>query len=155
MRKLMMTDDDIGRFVVRLLLGLVMFPHGAQKLLGWFGGGGYSGTMEFFTTQLGLPAIVVILVIVAEFFGALGLIVGFLGRVAAFGILCVMLGAMFMLHLKVGFFMNWYGSQQGEGYEYHLLAIGMALAVLIGGSGAFSVDRALTRGTNPPPPSAR
>lgn len=154
MRRLMMTDDDISRFVVRLFLGLVMFPHGAQKLLGWFGGHGYSGTMEFFTTQLGLPAVVVILVIVAEFFGALGLIVGFLGRVAAFGILCVMLGAMFMIHLRVGFFMNWYGSQQGEGYEYHLLAIGMALAVIIGGSGAFSVDRAITRGAAPAP-SAR
>lgn len=149
MRKLMMTDDDKSRFVVRLLLGLVMFPHGAQKLLGWFGGHGYSGTMEFFQTQLGLPAIVVILVIAAEFFGALGLIVGFLGRVAAFGILCVMLGAMFMIHLEVGFFMNWYGAQQGEGYEYHLLAIGMALAVIIGGSGAFSVDRAITRGASP------
>ncbi|HET9226736.1 MAG TPA: DoxX family protein [Thermoanaerobaculia bacterium] len=145
MKKLMLTDDDVSRFLVRLFLGLVMFPHGAQKLLGWFGGSGYSGTMQFFTTQLGLPAIVVILVIVAEFFGALGLIVGFLSRVAAFGILCVMLGAMFMIHLEVGFFMNWYGSQQGEGYEYHLLAIGMALAVIIGGSGAFSVDRAITR----------
>ena len=149
MKKLMLTDDDVSRFLVRLFLGLVMFPHGAQKLLGWFGGSGYSGTMQFFTTQLGLPAIVVILVIVAEFFGALGLIVGFLSRVAAFGILCVMLGAMFMIHLEVGFFMNWYGSQQGEGYEYHLLAIGMALAVIIGGSGAFSVDRAITRNARP------
>jgi len=146
MRKLMMTDDDISRFLVRLFLGLVMFPHGAQKLLGWFGGGGFSGTMQGMT-GMGLPAVIVFLVIIIEFFGSLGLIVGFLGRVAAFGILCVMLGAMFTVHLKVGFFMNWMGNQQGEGYEYHLLAIAMALAVIIGGSGAFSVDRALTRGT--------
>ena len=154
MRKLMMTDDDISRFLVRLFLGLVMFPHGAQKLLGWFGGGGFSGTMQGMT-GMGLPAVIVFLVIIAEFFGSLGLIVGFLGRVAAFGILCVMLGAMFTVHLPNGFFMNWMGNQKGEGYEYHLLAIAMALAVIIGGSGAFSVDRALTRGTNPPPPSAR
>jgi putative oxidoreductase len=100
--------------------------------------------MEFFTTQLGLPAVVVVLVIIAEFFGALGLILGFLGRVAAFGVLCVMLGAVFMIHLNVGFFMNWYGNQQGEGFEYHLLAIGMVLAVIVRGSGAFSVDRALS-----------
>ena len=146
MRKLMMTDDDISRFLVRLFLGLVMFPHGAQKLLGWFGGGGFSATMQGMT-GMGLPAVIVFLVIIIEFFGSLGLIVGFLGRVAAFGILCVMLGAMFTVHLKVGFFMNWMGNQQGEGYEYHLLAIAMALAVIIGGSGAFSVDRALTRGT--------
>ena len=146
MRKLMMTDDDISRFLVRLFLGLVMFPHGAQKLLGWFGGGGFSATTQGMT-GMGLPAVIVFLVIIIEFFGSLGLIVGFLGRVAAFGILCVMLGAMFTVHLKVGFFMNWMGNQQGEGYEYHLLAIAMALAVIIGGSGAFSVDRALTRGT--------
>ena len=143
MKKLMLTDDDVSRFLVRLFLGLVMFPHGAQKLLGWFGGSGYSGTMQFFTTQLGLPAIVVILVIVAEFFGALGLIVGFLSRVAAFGILCVMLGAMFMIHLEVGFFMNWTGTQKGEGFEFHLLALGLAAVVLIKGSGAASADRAL------------
>jgi putative oxidoreductase len=144
LKRLVQTDDDIGMFLVRLALGIVIFPHGAQKLLGWFGGHGFAGTMEFFTTQLGLPAVVVVLVIIAEFFGALGLILGFLGRVAAFGVLCVMLGAVFMIHLNVGFFMNWYGNQQGEGFEYHLLAIGMALAVIVRGSGAFSVDRALS-----------
>lgn len=144
MRRLMQTDNDAGMFLVRLALGLVMFPHGAQKLLGWFGGHGFGGTMQFFTEQMGLPAAVVVLVIIAEFFGSLGLIFGFLGRLGAFGILCVMLGAMFMIHLNVGFFMNWYGTQQGEGYEYHLLAIGMALAVIIRGSGALSIDRAMS-----------
>lgn len=149
-KKLAQTDDSIALLLVRLTLGIVMFPHGAQKLLGWFGGHGFAGTMEFFTTQLHLPAAVVLLVIIAEFFGALSLIFGFLGRVGAFGILCVMLGAIFMLHIRVGFFMNWYGNQPGEGFEYHLLAIGMALAVMVHGSGAFSIDRSLSDRSNAP-----
>ncbi len=144
LRKWMQTDDDVGRLIVRLALGLVMFPHGAQKLLGWFGGNGFAGTLQFFTGTLGLPAAVALLVILAEFFGSLSLITGFLGRVGAFGILCVMLGAIFMVHLPNGFFMNWYGNQKGEGIEYHLLAIGMALAILIKGSGAFSIDRSMS-----------
>ncbi len=143
MKRLMQTDDDTGRFLVRLFLGLVMFPHGAQKLLGWFGGGGFSATMQGMT-GMGLPAFIVFLVIIFEFFGALSLIFGFLGRLGALGILCVMLGAIFTVHLQHGFFMNWMGQQAGEGFEYHLLAIGMALAVLVGGSGRWSVDRALS-----------
>jgi putative oxidoreductase len=148
LRKLMLTDDDISRTLVRLFLGLVMFPHGAQKLLGWFGGGGFSGTMQGMT-GMGLPAIIVFLVILIEFFGSLGLILGFLGRVAAFGVLCLMLGAIFTVHLPNGFFMNWMGNQKGEGFEYHLLAIGMALAVIVKGSGAYSADRSITRGEAP------
>lgn len=144
LKKLMQTDEDVGMLIVRVVLGLVIFPHGAQKLLGWFGGNGFAGTMNFFTSQLGLPAVVALLVILAESFGAIALISGFLGRVGAFGILCVMLGAIFMIHLQNGFFMNWYGNQQGEGYEYHLLAIGMALAVLIKGSGSLSIDRSMS-----------
>ena len=145
LRRLMLTDDDISRTLVRLFLGLVMFPHGAQKMLGWFGGGGFSGTMQGMT-GMGLPAVVVFLVILIEFFGSLGLIFGFLGRVAAFGVLCVMLGAVFTVHLPNGFFMNWMGNQKGEGFEYHLLAIGMALAIMVKGSGAYSVDRSITKG---------
>jgi putative oxidoreductase len=144
----MLTDDDISRTLVRLFLGLVMFPHGAQKMLGWFGGGGFSGTMQGMT-GMGLPAIVVFLVILIEFFGSLGLILGFLGRVSAFGVLCVMLGAIFTVHLPNGFFMNWMGNQKGEGFEYHLLAIGMALAIIAKGSGAYSADRSITRGEAP------
>jgi putative oxidoreductase len=144
LKKLMQTDDDVGMLIVRLALGIVIFPHGAQKLLGWFGGGGIAGTTQFFTSVLGLPVIVVWLVILAEFFGGLGLITGFLGRVAAFGVLCVMLGAIFLVHLPNGFFMNWYGTHKGEGFEYHLLAIGIALAVIVKGSGRFSIDRALS-----------
>jgi putative oxidoreductase len=143
LRKWMQTDDDVGRLIVRLALGLVMFPHGAQKLLGWFGGAGFAGTLQGMT-GMGLPAAVVLLVILVEFFGSISLITGFLGRVGALGILCVMLGALFMVHLPNGFFMNWMGNQKGEGYEYHLLAIGMALAILVKGSGAFSIDRSMS-----------
>jgi putative oxidoreductase len=143
LKKLMQTDDDVGMMIVRLALGIVMFPHGAQKLLGWFGGGGFSGTMQGMT-QMGLPAVVVFLVIIAEFFGSLSLLTGFLGRIGAFGVLCVMLGAIFLVHLPHGFFMNWSGSQKGEGFEYHLLAIGIALAIIVKGSGALSIDRSMS-----------
>jgi putative oxidoreductase len=141
----MRTDDSIGMLLVRVFLGLVIFPHGAQKLLGWFGGHGPAWTMDFFTQQLGIPAVLVVLVILAESFGALGLMLGFLGRIGAFGVLCVMLGAIHLIHLKNGFFMDWYNTGQGEGIEYHLLAIGMALAVLAQGSGRFSIDRWLSK----------
>jgi putative oxidoreductase len=118
--------------------------HGAQKMLGWFGGYGFSGTMGFFTHQLGIPAPFAFLAICAEFFGGLGLIVGALGRIAAFGIMCNMIVAVVMVHIHNGFFMNWFGNQKGEGYEYHLLAIAAALAIIIEGSGALSVDRFLS-----------
>lgn len=141
-RKLLATTNDILPLVLRLILGLVIFPHGAQKLLGWFGGYGFSATMKAMT-DMGLPAVIVFLVIVAEFFGSLGLITGFLTRFSAFGIATVMLGAILTVHGKVGFFMNWFGQQQGEGYEYHLLVLGIALALMIRGGGRFSVDGAL------------
>ncbi len=143
LRKLMQTDDDAGMLIVRVFLGLVMFPHGAQKLLGWFGGHGFAATMQGMTS-MGLPAVVVLLVILAESFGAVGLISGFLGRFCAFGVFCVMAGAIFTVHLHNGFFMNWEGTQKGEGFEYHLLAIGMAIAVMIKGSGQASIDRSMT-----------
>lgn len=120
-----------------------MFPHGAQKALGWFGGPGCSQTMGLFTDQLHLPAALALLVIAAEFLGSLGLIAGFLTRVAAFGIACNMVGAILLVHLPNGFFMNWTGQQAGEGFEFHILAIGIALALLIGGGGKASVDRAI------------
>ena len=141
-RKLLATTNDILPLVLRLALGVVIFPHGAQKLLGWFGGGGFSATMQGMT-GMGLPGAIVFLVIVAEFFGSLGLITGFLTRFSAFGIAMVMLGAIFTVHAKVGFFMNWMGQQQGEGFEYHLLVLGIALALMIRGGGRFSVDGAL------------
>jgi putative oxidoreductase len=143
LKKLVQTEDDAAIAIVRIMLGVVFFGHGAQKMLGWFGGHGFSGTMQGMS-QMGLPAAVVLLVILAEFFGSLGLIFGFLGRVAALGIVGVMLGALFLVHLQHGFYMNWYGSQKGEGFEYHLLALAMALAVMVRGSGRWSVDRSFS-----------
>lgn len=141
-RKLFATNNDILPLILRLTLGVVMFPHGAQKLLGWFGGGGFSATMQGMTS-MGLPAVIVFLVIMAESLGALGLITGFLTRFSAFGIGLTMLGAILTVHSKVGFFMNWSGKQAGEGFEYHLLVIGIAIALIIRGGGALSVDRAI------------
>ncbi|HWQ34590.1 MAG TPA: DoxX family protein [Blastocatellia bacterium] len=142
-RKLIQTDDNYASLIARVVLGIVILPHGLQKLLGMFGGGGFSGTMGFFTSQ-GLPAVAALLIILGESFGALGLIVGCISRFAAFGITLIMLGATLMVHLPNGFFMNWTGKQAGEGFEYHLLAIGLALIVMLKGSGRWSVDRMLT-----------
>ncbi|MGA8537854.1 MAG: DoxX family protein [Terriglobales bacterium] len=143
LKKLMSTSNDVSLTILRLVLGVVYFAHGAQKMLGWFGGFGFHGTMAFFE-HMGMPAAVAFLIICTEFFGGLGLIVGLLTRIAALGIGVEMIGAIFMVHLPNGFFMNWYGNQKGEGFEYHLLAIAMAAALLLRGSGAFSVDRALS-----------
>jgi putative oxidoreductase len=144
LHRLMRTDDDLAALVMRLGLAIVIFPHGAQKALGWFGGPGVGGTLGFLGS-MGVPSWLAALVIVAEFFGSIGLVIGLLGRVAAFGILCDMIGAVLLVHAKTGFFMNWSGKQAGEGFEYHILAIAIALAIMIRGSGAASVDRALTR----------
>jgi putative oxidoreductase len=143
MNKIFSTTDNAGLTLIRITLGAVMLPHGAQKLLGWFGGYGWTGTVGFFTEQMGIPAIAAALVILAEFFGSIGLITGTLGRVAALGIVATMTGAILMVHGKVGFFMNWSGAQQGEGYEFHLLALAMAALIVWKGSGAYSVDRVI------------
>jgi putative oxidoreductase len=144
MRSLMRTTDSVALLVIRVFLGLVFFPHGAQKVLGWFGGGGFSATLHAFTKQ-GMPAPMALLVMAAEFLGSLGVLTGLLTRVASFGIASVMVGAIAMVHAQFGFFMNWFGQQKGEGFEYHLLALGMALALVVGGGGRASLDRALTR----------
>jgi putative oxidoreductase len=138
--RLLSTDRSRTLLVQRVALGLIMFPHGAQKLLGWFGGYGYSGTMGFFTETMHLPAGLAFLIIVAESLGAIGLVFGAGTRVAALGIVSVMLGAIFTTHIHVGFFMNWSGGQPGEGFEYHLLALALAVPLVIRGAGALSVD---------------
>ena len=140
--RLIRTDNDPAALIMRLALGLVIFPHGAQKVLGWWGGYGAAATIQGFSKG-GLPVVLAVLVLAAEFGGSLGLIVGFLTRVAAFGVGCVMLGAILLVHLKVGFFMNWAGTQKGEGFEYHILALGLVLALLIKGGGELSIDGAL------------
>ncbi len=142
-RKLIATDNDTATTVLRLVLGLVFFAHGAQKMLGWFGGYGFSGTMGFFTGMLHIPAPFAFLAIAAEFFGGLGLIFGLLTRVAAFGIFCNMIVAVAMVHHQFGLFMNWAGTQKGEGYEFHLLALAVLVFLMIRGAGAASIDRML------------
>ena len=144
LKRLMATSDDLSFTILRLVLGVVFFAHGAQKMLGWFGGPGFHATMGFFA-HLGMPAPVALLVICTEFFGGLGLIVGLLTRIASLGIAGLMIGAIFMVHLQNGFFMNWMGTQKGEGFEYHLLVIAMAAALLLRGAGAFSLDRLLSK----------
>jgi putative oxidoreductase len=143
-KKLLGTADDSTLTFMRLILGIVFFAHGAQKALGWFGGYGFAGTMGFFTTQMHIPAPLAFLVICAEFLGGLGLVLGFLTRIAAFGITMNMLVAMLMVHVHIAFFMNWAGNQKGEGYEFHLLALALAIPIMIRGAGAFSVDRAIS-----------
>ncbi len=143
MKFLFKTNNSFVPTLARLTLGIVMFPHGAQKVLGWFGGHGFSGTMNFFTQQMHIPAVFAVLAIAAEFLGSLGLITGFLSRIAAFGIAMNMIVAIKMVHAANGFFINWYGNQKGEGFEYHLLAIGLALIVMIYGAGKASVDAAI------------
>jgi len=142
-KKLLATPNDLGLLLLRLTLGIVILPHGLQKTLGLFGGHGFAGTYGFFTAKMGLPGIAAVLVILAESLGALGLIFGCLTRLGALGVAAVMAGAIAMVHWQNGFFMNWFGNQQGEGFEYHLLALGMAIVLLIKGGGAASIDRSI------------
>ena len=142
--KLIHTNSDAAPTILRLALGAVFFAHGAQKVLGWWGGYGFSGTLHGLEGT-GIPAVFAFLAIVAEFFGGIGLILGLLGRVAAFGIACVMVVAIAKVHLVNGFFMNWVGRQKGEGFEFHVLVLAMTAAIMIAGSGAWSVDRMLSR----------
>ena len=136
---LVSSHGDVVPLVLRLTLAVVMFAHGAQKVLGWFGGSGLRGTLDFLRKS-GVPSPVAVLTIMAEFLGPLGLAVGLLTRVAALGIAAVMLGAILTVHRQHGFFMNWYGNAQGEGFEYHVLVIGLAVALVLNGAGAWSLD---------------
>lgn len=135
-KKLFATPNDAALTLIRLILGVIFFAHGSQKALGWFGGFGFHATMQMFTTKMGIPAIFAVLAILAEFLGGLGLLVGFLTRIAAFGISIVMLVAIFKVHLP-------HGLIGAGGFEYPLALLAMALMILIKGAGAFSIDRAI------------
>lgn len=137
------TEAGTSGLVLRLALAVVMLPHGAQKLLGWFGGYGWTGTMGFLTDSVGLPTPVAAGVILLEAFGPLLLLAGLLTRPIALGFAALMAGAIATVHAQHGFFMNWSGAQQGEGFEFHLLAIGIALALTLQGAGSLSLDRRL------------
>jgi putative oxidoreductase len=144
---LFQTNQSFAPLIARLALGVVMFPHGAQKMLGWFGGHGFSATMHAFTTMMHIPVVFAFLAILAEFAGSLGLITGLLSRISALGIGVNMVVAIIKVHAANGFFMNWSGHQKGEGIEYHLLAIGLALIVLLYGGGKWSLDRLIAKGS--------
>ena len=143
--KIFKTNNDWTGVITRLSIGLILFPHGAQKMLGMFGGYGFTGTMGFFTDTMNLPPIIGFLVIIIEFIGALSLIAGFASRIWSALTIILFLGIIFTSHLHNGFFMNWFGNQKGEGYEYHLLIVGLAIATLINGSGKYSVDERLVK----------
>ena len=145
MKKIFQTNKSNASTIIRIVLGLILFPHGAQKMLGWFGGYGFNGTMGFLTDTAGLPWIIAFLVIAIEFFGSIALIVGFATRIVAVGIISLFTGIIATSHLQNGFFMNWYGNLKGEGYEFHLLIIGMAIALLVSGAGKWSIDYALQK----------
>lgn len=142
-RRLFATRADASLTILRLTLALVIFPHGAQKVFGWFGGYGYAGTQGYMAS-LGIPAAVATLAILIEFLAPVALVLGLGTRAAALGLIAVMLGAVATVHLPNGFFMNWGGTQAGEGFEYHLLVIGMALALIAAGGGKWSLDRKLS-----------
>ena len=143
LQRFLATDHSKTLFAQRALLGAVMLPHGAQKLLGWFGGYGFSGTMIYFTGTLHVPSPLAFLVIIAESVGALGLVLGLGTRLAAFGIAATMVGAVLTSHLSNGLFMNWFGAQAGEGFEYHLLALALSLPLVVRGGGAWALDHGL------------
>ena len=141
--RVLATTPALSGPILRLGLALVLFPHGAQKLLGWFGGYGWSGTMGFLTGKIGLPTPLAALVILIESIGPLFLLLGLLTRPVALGVIAIMIGAIATVHAPNGFFMNWSGAQAGEGFEYHLLVIAMALVLLVNGGGSLSADRRL------------
>lgn len=136
---------DNGALIARVFAGLVILPHGLQKLFGMFGGYGFNATLEFFSASMGIPVPVGFLIIMGESVGAIFLVLGFLSRISAAGLFIIMIGAIFMGHLQHGFFMNWFGNQQGEGFEYHLLVIGLALIAIINGGGRWAIDSFLSK----------
>ncbi len=145
--KILKTDNDYTGLIIRLTLGIVMFPHGAQKILGWYGGPGFQAELGHLQ-EMGIPWLVAVMVILIEFFGAISLIIGLVSRLWAIAFGGLFIGIIFMEHFQYGFFMNWFGNQEGEGYEYHLLVIGLCLALWVQGSGRFSIDSFLLQKKN-------
>jgi putative oxidoreductase len=146
-RKLFPTPHDPTLTIARVVLAIVFFAHGSQKMFGWFGGGGVSRTIEAFQSTMGIPAPLTVLVMCTEVFGSVALLLGLLSRVAALGVGTIMIVAPFANGLFPQFFMNWFGRAPHEGYEYHLLALALAISVAVRGGGAWSVDRVIAGGT--------
>lgn len=141
MKTILKTNNDWTGLFLRLTIAIVIFPHGAQKLLGWFGGYGFTGTMQFFTETIGLPWIIGFGVIILEFFGSILLLFGIGSRVLAVAFTMLAIGITFTSHVQNGFFINWFGNQPGEGFEYFLLLAGLGIALMLNGSGRYSFDK--------------
>jgi putative oxidoreductase len=152
--KIFRTNPDIVPAIIRVVVGVLFFVHGAQKMLGWWGGPGFSTMMSGFESQ-GIPPVLAFLAIAAEFFGGLGMILGFLTRIAAFGISVNMVVAIFTVHLQNGLFMNWTGQQKGEGFEYHLLVLAITISIMLVGAGAYSIDGMIYKGEAYRQPASR
>ncbi len=144
-KRLLKTNDSAALLMIRLALGIVIFAHGAQKVLGLFGGAGLGKTIEIFTTKMHFPLWLTVIVIFTEFLGSIGLIFGLLTRLAALGIGLSLAYCAYLNHIQHGFFMNWFGQQKGEGFEFHILVVGIALALVLKGGGFLSFDRVLTK----------
>lgn len=140
LKHLVATDKSLSAFILRVFLALLILPHGLQKTVGMFGGHGLGGTLEFFTGTMDMPWIVALLVIAGESLGAIAILLGVFTRFCTASLAVIMSGAIVMVHWQNGFFMNWYGNQKGEGFEYHLLVIGMTLSLLVSGAGRWSLD---------------
>ena len=141
--QILATDSDWVATLARITLGIIFFAHGAQKMFGWFGGPGLRQTLRAMTGHVGLPPSLAFCAVAAEFFGGAALILGVLGRIAALGIVAIMVSAILLVHGRYGLFLNWFGDRLGHGIEYHLLAIALAIVVIVKGAGALSVDRML------------
>jgi len=144
-QRLTATEPTTAPLILRITYALVLWPHGAQMVLGWFGGYGYTGTMQYLTTQAGLPHLIAVLVIFLEFFGSLFILFGFLTRITAAACIVLFIGMILTVHEQFGFFMNWYGNMKGEGFEYHLFGMGILLALVISGAGRASLDNIINR----------
>ena len=145
-KTMLRTDSSISPLFIRLALGSVMFAHGSQKVLGWFGGAGFEKTIQMFSSQMNFPFYLTLILMSIEFFGSIGLILGFFTRLSALGIGISMSVCAYMNHLQNGFFINWFGLQKGEGIEFHVLVAGIAAALIIKGGGLISIDRIFSKG---------
>jgi putative oxidoreductase len=134
---------DVSLLITRIGLAIVVAAHGAQKLFGWFGGYGFDGTVEFFTVVIGLPYLLAVGIILLESVGMIALVVGAFTRVLSGALILIMLGAIFTTHISNGFFMNWSGTQPGEGYEFHLLVLALCTVLTLNGAGSYSLDKLL------------
>jgi putative oxidoreductase len=137
------TGSDWAPAIARIILGIVFFAHDAQKMFGWFGGPGLKRTVHAMTEHTGVPSVLAVCAVSTEFLGAVALILGLLGRIAALGIAVVMLFAILLVHGRFGLFLNWFGEREGHGYEYHLLAIALAAVGIFDGAGSLSMYRLL------------